>query len=155
MYVAQASVQVLGMHAFGPSLAEFLLHGAAGEGQPPLVEERAQLVRSGHPDHHRRRIGHVPKALFALAQGRLGALSLGDVLQDIDVILRLIVLVARQRYVQPGPCDVVPSLRMYRFSIENEDSSPVSSRRICSTWFSTSSGCVKVRKSLPVSSSRE
>ena len=69
------------MHALGPTIAHFLLHGAAGEGQPTLVEERTGHIRSRDPDHYGRRVSHVSETLFAFVQDGFGALlPLGNIL---------------------------------------------------------------------------
>ena len=70
------------MHASGPTLAHFLLHGAARELQPDLVEKSTKFVRSGNPDHHRRCVGHAAEPLLALPQRLFSALALSDVLTD-------------------------------------------------------------------------
>ena len=62
------------MHALGPAVAQFLLHGATGEVQPALIEKRTGLVRAGDPDHYRRSVSHTSEALFAFVQDGFGAL---------------------------------------------------------------------------------
>ena len=63
-----AAGQVVGMDAFGPAVAEFLLERAAGEVQPGLVEISAEFVHAAHPDQHGCGIGHAPEARFTFAQ---------------------------------------------------------------------------------------
>ena len=71
----EASIQVCGVHALGPAIAQFLLHGPTPELQPCLVEESAESVLAGDPDHHGRRISHIAEPLFAFAK----LLALGDI----------------------------------------------------------------------------
>src|SRR5215467_8570264 len=73
------------MHPLRPAVAQFLLQGTAPEIQPELVDESAKLVRSGGPDHHRRRVGHITETLFTLAQLFLRLLPLRYVFDRSDV----------------------------------------------------------------------
>src|SRR6516162_6428526 len=43
-------LRILPMHAFRPTVSEFLLQSAPGEVQPTLVDEVAELVRVRRPD---------------------------------------------------------------------------------------------------------
>src|SRR5436190_23231816 len=70
------------MHTAGPAVAHFLFQGTAGEIEPCLVEEGAELVWARHPDHHGRCVRHVPEALFAFLQRGCSLLAFGDVLND-------------------------------------------------------------------------
>ena len=57
----EATLKVVQIHAFGPSISEFLFHAAARKLQPRLVEEGAELVDAGHPDENRRGIRNDPE----------------------------------------------------------------------------------------------
>src|SRR5262245_16817967 len=70
------------MHTFSPSVAHFLLHGAAGEREPPLAEKGTPLVRVGNPHHHGRSVGHVSEAPLTFHQRSFSVLALGDIEAD-------------------------------------------------------------------------
>src|SRR4051794_10646615 len=59
------ALPIVGMDVPEPAVSERLFQGAPGEFQPTFVVERALLVDSAGPDHHRGRIGHVPETLLA------------------------------------------------------------------------------------------
>jgi hypothetical protein len=67
------------MDTGGPSVAKLLLHAVAREIQPTFIKKRAELVRSGNPDHDRGRIGQFPETLFTLEQSLFGFVSVGDI----------------------------------------------------------------------------
>src|SRR5215470_5830594 len=68
------------MGVFGPAIAKLLPHGAAHEGEPRLVEPRAKLVGTAHPDHDGCVVGHESEAFLTLDQGLLGSLACANVL---------------------------------------------------------------------------
>src|ERR1700685_4115860 len=74
----EASLHVVGMYAFDPSCAHFLLHGSASELEPWLIEIIAKAIRSGEPNHHRRRIGHLLEPSLTLAQPLFSAFEFSD-----------------------------------------------------------------------------
>ena len=78
----KAAVQILGVHPLGPAVALLLLQRASGKVQPGLVEVVTKRVQPGDPDHHRRRVGHLPEASLALDQRPLRDLGLVDVAND-------------------------------------------------------------------------
>ena len=92
------------MHAGGPAVPQLLLHGAACKVQPRSIDKRAELVRTGDPDHHRSRVGHVAEALFAFPQLGFSLLSFADVLPRADHVYSSAIL---EKYL-PGCGD--PSL---------------------------------------------
>jgi hypothetical protein len=52
--------------------------------RPPLnqatfVEKRGAFVRAGHPDHHRRRVGHIPETFLAFPHRGFGTFTLAYV----------------------------------------------------------------------------
>jgi len=53
------------MHTFYPAVAQFGLKWPTGELQPRLIDVGAQLIHTGHPDHHRRCVCNQAEALFA------------------------------------------------------------------------------------------
>src|SRR5262245_56980057 len=63
---------IVRMNTFRPALAQFLFHGASGEGEPRLVEERAEFVRSRSPDHDRRPVSQDTELFLAGAQPLFG-----------------------------------------------------------------------------------
>jgi hypothetical protein len=65
--------RVVGVDGVEPPQAEPLLERLSGELEPRAVEEGAPAVGLGHPEHHRRRVGHVAEARLALAHRGLGA----------------------------------------------------------------------------------
>src|SRR6266849_2032883 len=75
----QASLQIVGMNPFRPSVPEFGVHGSPGEDQPWLIEVRAQLVDTGHPDQYRRAIRDQAKTLVALLHRLVRSLSFSNV----------------------------------------------------------------------------
>src|SRR5215472_347037 len=84
------------MYTLMPTITLLLFPGPASKVQPGLVEETGKLICSGCPDHHGRRIGHIPETFFALAQKSVlrlcsasaqflfQALALGDVADRPD-----------------------------------------------------------------------
>src|SRR5215831_20874073 len=60
------ALQIVWMHTLSPAMSDLLLQGSASKLQPRFVEESAEFIRPGHPDHHGRSIGHVTKSRFAL-----------------------------------------------------------------------------------------
>src|SRR5215831_11866189 len=91
------------MYTVAPPVPGLLFHRAPGEGEPALVDKGAALVRAANPYHHGSRVGHVSKSFFALAQGRLRAFALGDVLQNRDVVLGAVLSISFHRDIQPSP----------------------------------------------------
>ena len=75
--------QIVRMHSLGPSIAQLLLAGAAGELQPGLVEVVAFLVGAGGPDQRPTGIGQRAVALFLLPQLFLRPLALRDVMEQL------------------------------------------------------------------------
>src|SRR5262249_5738172 len=63
----QATVEIVGMHAVGPAVAELLRHGAPGEGEPRPIEPGAELVGAGDPDHDRSSVHRRAKARIEVA----------------------------------------------------------------------------------------
>ena len=92
-----AALEVIGMHAGGPAVSQFLLRCAAGKVQPSLIDKREELVRTCDPDHYRRCVGHLPEAFFAFPQRGLGALALGDIVKRSNQ-MRTSLLVVKYRY---------------------------------------------------------
>ncbi len=67
---------VLGMDRHPGAEAQRLFGGLAGELAPELVEDEVSEPSAlGHPHHHRRVLGHVAEARFALAQLLRGRLA--------------------------------------------------------------------------------
>src|SRR6185295_4085312 len=67
------------MYPFHPAAPQFGLQRSAPEVQPRRVHVRAQIVRTRHPDHHGRSIGHQTKTLFTLAYLLLHLFLLSDI----------------------------------------------------------------------------
>jgi len=67
------------MNYFCPAHSQILLHGAAGEIEQLLIDVANARVRTGYPNHHRRRIGHVTKAGFAFLQSVLRFHPFGNI----------------------------------------------------------------------------
>ncbi len=61
------------MEAFGPAVAELLLHFSPRELEPGPVEEAPAPVRLRHPDQDRGEIRHGAKSGFGAAQSVIGA----------------------------------------------------------------------------------
>src|SRR5438270_8418464 len=57
----QASLQIVGVNSFRPSVAEFLVDGAPGKCEPAAVKVRAELVGARHPHHDRSAVAMVRK----------------------------------------------------------------------------------------------
>ena len=74
----EAMVSIIWMHLRQPPVADGFVHRAARKSQPSLVEQRAELVRAGNPDHHWCGFGHIPKTLFARPQCCLRALAISQ-----------------------------------------------------------------------------
>ena len=64
--------RVVGVHGAQPAEAQPVRERLPRELEPLPVEEGAHAVRLGHPEHHRRGVGHVAEARLALAQRPLG-----------------------------------------------------------------------------------
>src|ERR1700757_3717182 len=75
----EAPLHIVRMHALDPSCAYFLLHGSAGKLEPWLVEIVAKGICSGHPNHHRCRIGHCLEPSLAFTQLFFRAFALCDI----------------------------------------------------------------------------
>lgn len=60
----QAAVEVFGVHALRPAVADFVVHRPADEIQPRFIESRASLVRTAHPAHHRGGVGQELESPF-------------------------------------------------------------------------------------------
>src|SRR5437763_1029624 len=91
------------MNRCSPAVPQLLFHGPAGELQPSLVEERAFLVGTRHPDQHRRGIGDVTEPFLALLQCRLCLLALRYVLDYGDEMLWFTVSITYQRFAHFRP----------------------------------------------------
>ena len=98
------------MHALGPTVAQFLSQGPAGEVQPELVEVSAELVRVRLPDEHGGRIGHYGEAPFSRLHRLFQLLALGNVLPGANDRLRLPLVIPDQLHVVPHPA--VAAVRM-------------------------------------------
>src|SRR5215472_12236299 len=68
---------VVRVNPLHPPPPQFLLHRPAPEVQPTLVEEGGALIGTGHRDHHRSIVRHIPEPLLAFAQCLFGPLALG------------------------------------------------------------------------------
>ena len=79
----EATLHIVWMHAFGPSRAHFLLHASASELEPRSVEIIATSIRAGHPNQHRRRIGHFLEPRLAFPQSFFSTLQLSEKEQAI------------------------------------------------------------------------
>jgi hypothetical protein len=66
------------MHGIEPPEAQPFVLVLASELVPPLREERAETIWLGHPEHGRSGVGKATKPLFALLEGLLGPLLLGN-----------------------------------------------------------------------------
>src|SRR5499427_1089806 len=75
----EATRQVVWMHAIRPAIPQFCFDRSARKSQPGLIELRAALVESRHPEHDWRRVGEEPEPLFALPQRSQSACGDGDV----------------------------------------------------------------------------
>src|SRR5689334_8520974 len=64
----QTMVVVLRMHPLHPAVAQLLLHRAAREIEPWLIEKSAEFVRSRHPDQDGCRICEDTKPFFTDSQ---------------------------------------------------------------------------------------
>src|SRR5208282_1924936 len=62
----QIPVPVLRMDPRGPAFPKFLRDRTAGKRQPPLINEVARLIGTGHPDQDRSLVDNGAKATFAL-----------------------------------------------------------------------------------------
>ena len=60
-----APIKVIGVHAFGPAVPQFLFQATAGEAQPGLIEVVAELVRAGCPDQGGTAVGQGAIVLLA------------------------------------------------------------------------------------------
>ncbi len=83
------------MHSLSPTIAQFLLHGAARKLQPTLVDKGAELVWPRCPDHHGRAVSHVPEPIFALPQRGFSVLAFRDIRHHADQPRELAVAVEK------------------------------------------------------------
>src|SRR5262249_3781362 len=65
--LAHASLEVIGVHPFGPAIAQLLFKSSAGEVEPRLTNICTLYIGVGHPDQHRRGVRQTPKPLLTLA----------------------------------------------------------------------------------------
>src|SRR5437588_3322806 len=105
------------MNTFGPTIAQFLLHGSPGKIEPAFVKKVAELVRTRHPDQHRRGVGDRAKTRFALTQLFLRYFALGDVARHppregrFAAFVRLDAAIARDpTRASVRPCDAIFAL---------------------------------------------
>ena len=77
-----AAVVIVRMNVVGPTVTQFLFHGAASELEPLAVKPGTQLVGSADPDLHRRAIRHGAEALLAGPERLLCAFAAGDIARD-------------------------------------------------------------------------
>src|SRR5215467_13290666 len=68
----KATLQVVCVYTFRPTISKLFFHGSPSEIQPRLVEVGAEFVRPRHPDQHRRGVRDQPEALFAFLKSFLG-----------------------------------------------------------------------------------
>lgn len=61
--VVHASLEILCVHAFSPTVAKFLLQCTAAKIEPGAVEVEAAHVQAGHPDHDGRPVGQLAKEI--------------------------------------------------------------------------------------------
>src|SRR5262249_51967467 len=101
----QAAVVILRVNTFRPSIAQFFFHRASSEVEPWFVEESAEFVLTGSPDHNRRRVRQNTEPLFTIAEFLFGPLARGDVFDKRDKVVRRTILPARQGTSQVDPHD--------------------------------------------------
>src|SRR5262249_43305868 len=63
----QAAVVIFLVNPFRPAVAQFHFHSASCEFEPRFVEESAEFVRPGHPDHDRSSVRQNTKLFLARA----------------------------------------------------------------------------------------
>ena len=107
-------MQVVRVNSFGPSVAEFLLDGASGKGEPAAVEVRAELVDARHPHHDGGTIGHGAKTILTFAQHPFCPSLFGDVEQGSyngnELLLRVVLRLSRfqdDAFFAVGPHDAM------------------------------------------------
>ena len=61
----KTSVEIFAMNTLCPPMAKLLLQAPTRKVEPTLVEKVAQLIRAGHPDHHRRCVSQGAKTSLA------------------------------------------------------------------------------------------
>ena len=86
----EALVDVVAVDAREPAGAELVLERAAGELEPPRVEEVVVRIRARHPDHDGGRIGHHSEAVFLLAMIGLRAMGGERISEDLREQLKLL-----------------------------------------------------------------
>src|SRR6516164_5561929 len=85
----RTSLLVVRVNSLHPPPSQLLFHRPAPEVQPTLVEEGGALIWTGHRDHHRSIVRHIPEPFLAFAQGLFGALALGHLfLQSLNGALK-------------------------------------------------------------------
>src|SRR5215510_15892556 len=90
----KAGPAIVRVNTLRPALAQFLFHGTSGEGEPRLVEERAEFVRSRSPDHDGRPVSQDTELFLTGAQPLFGSLTGRDILHDGDEVVRRSVFLA-------------------------------------------------------------
>src|SRR5438477_10279004 len=80
----ETPLQIVRMHAFDPSISDFLLQATAGKLEPRLVKKSAEFIQARHPDKHRRRVGHDPETLLASPQGRFAPSTIRNIANNTD-----------------------------------------------------------------------
>jgi hypothetical protein len=72
----EASLQIVRMHPFSPTISHLLFRTSPGKLQPAFVEKSAQFIDARHPDKNWRGIGNYSETLLAFAKGHLARLQL-------------------------------------------------------------------------------
>ena len=70
------------MNSFCPAIAKLGFDGAPSEVKPGLIKVVAQLVGSGHPDHHGSCVSDQAEAFLALANRFLSPTAFADIPDD-------------------------------------------------------------------------
>src|SRR5260221_11564412 len=76
---APTAIEVLGVHAFSPALAELIAERSSAKREPGSVEPLAEHVRAAHPDQHRCTVAGGLGATLAFEPGTGGHDGCGDV----------------------------------------------------------------------------
>src|ERR1700679_2611471 len=80
--MSNAALHILGMHAFGPAVALFLLQRAPAKIEPSAVEIETTHVETRHPDQHGSTIRQFLKTIFTAERGSsfggFGSCHVGD-----------------------------------------------------------------------------
>ena len=78
----KTTVNIVGVNAFGPAIAQLLFNGPSGKIQPDLIEIVAFFIGSGSPDKRLSGISQLAVLQFTLLQCNFGNFPVGNIVNN-------------------------------------------------------------------------